>query len=89
MIKHTDKELISTLMELNTKVNGEKINRTDKVKKHGLTELVIKVTIDKVKNLDMESLNGLIVLNTKDISLKIIYMEKVFIRSLLRCVYMG
>ncbi len=79
MIKLMEMVHIFTLMELNMKDIGEKINKMDKVKKLGLMEHVIREIINKGKNLDTESLNGQMVQNMKVSSLKIIFMEKVFL----------
>jgi len=79
MIKLMEMVHIFTLMELNMKDTGEKINKMDKVKKLGPMEPAIKEITNKGKNLDTESLNGQMVQNMKVSSLKIIFMEKVFL----------
>ena len=88
MIKLMEMVHIFTLMELNMKDTGEKINKMDKVKKLGLMEHVIREIINKGKNLDTESSNGQMVQNMKVSSLRIIFMEKVF-QINCRCVYLG
>jgi hypothetical protein len=77
MIKLMDKVSTYTLMVQNMKVNGKKINKTDKERKHGQTALVTKENINKERSLDMENSNGLTVQNMKVTLLIIIYTEKV------------
>jgi cell fate (sporulation/competence/biofilm development) regulator YmcA (YheA/YmcA/DUF963 family) len=88
MIKLMEMVHIFTLMELNMKDTGEKINKMDKVKKLGPMEPVIREIINKGKNLDTESSNGQMVQNMKVSSLKTTSMEKVFLLNC-RCLYMG
>ena len=74
-------EHILIQMEPSTKGIGKRINRMALEKKPGLTELVIKEITDREGSRVKVNLNGLMAQSMKDTSLKIIYMEKVNIKS--------
>ncbi len=71
-------------MARNMKDIGKRINKTEKEKKHGPTELVTKENIYKEKNRAMENLSGPMVACTMATSLITIFMEKEFTLGVIR-----
>lgn len=57
--RHTALVFITTLMELNTKVTGLRINKMDMAKKPGLTMLAMKVIIRMARSMALEYSTGL------------------------------
>lgn len=69
-----EKELMSLIVGLNTKDNGQMTNKMEKDKKVGQIRLYIQVNIKMVKNMVKESLCGLMIAPMRVNFLKTIFM---------------
>lgn len=79
MIKLMVKEFTFISTEQNTKENGKRTHNTGMEWKNGLMNLTLKVITKMERKMKKESLVGLTDHIMKVISMKIIFMEKVFI----------
>ncbi len=76
MTRLTDLAYIVILMEHAMKENGKKTSSMAMALKHGLTELVTKVTMLKARNMESESLHGLMGAHIKENSTRITLRAK-------------